>query len=135
MNVKLLREMFDDFKESAAAGLMSSDIWSVGTAQSIIGHNSQPAATALFNRMSGYLNKSLANAGFPPVNRYYMIDLADDKAAVVAYLSDEYLWGILVDTKQIQIGLLLHVILPEALGKFQQALNGSAGSLRNAATS
>ncbi len=122
MNINLLRETFAEFKENASEGLLASDIWAMSTGQAIIGYNSQPVATALFNRMSGYVNKSLADSGFPGVNKYYMIDLADNKAAVVVYISEEYLWGMLVDTTAMQIGLLLHVIVPQAREKFQKAI-------------
>lgn len=122
MKISLLRKMFEEFKDNAGPGLLASDIWAVATAQPIIGYNTQPAASALFNRIAGYINKALNDAGFPPVSRYFLIDLADDKVAVVVYLSPEYRWGMLCDTSSLEVGLLLHVIIPQAMSRFQEAL-------------
>jgi len=39
-------------------------------------------------------------------------------------LKFNYIWGILVDTKKVQVGLLNNVIIPKAINLFEEAHKG-----------
>jgi hypothetical protein len=123
MNIKKMKEAVDKLKEDLGDGILSTDIYSSADGQSIYGINSQPKACALFNQVTNFLTKSLKGSNFPLLGRYYIVDLADSKMFLVIPM-DGYQWGLFVDTKKIATGLLLNVILPEIVDKFEDALAG-----------
>ena len=123
MNIKKMKEAVDKLKEDLGEGLLATDIFSSADGQSLYGINSQPKACALFNQVTSSLTKSLKGSNFPPLGRFYIVDLADAKMVLVVPM-DEYQWGMLVDTKKTATGLLLNVILPEVVDKFEDALAG-----------
>ncbi|MBN2207533.1 MAG: hypothetical protein JW742_09025 [Candidatus Aminicenantes bacterium] len=123
MNIKKLKEAVDELKKDMGEGLISTDVFSSADGQSIYGFNSQPKACAFFNQVTDHLIKSLQGSGLPPLGRYYIVDVADDKIIMVI-ATEEFQWGMIVNTKKIQTGLLLNVILPEIVDKFQDARAG-----------
>jgi hypothetical protein len=123
MNIKKMRESVEKLKEDMGDGLLAADIFSTADGQSIYGFNSNAKACALFNQVTSFLSRSLKGSNFPPLGKYYIVDLADFKMVLVIPM-DEYQWGMLVDTKKTQTGLLLNVILPEIVDKFEDALAG-----------
>ena len=98
MNIRKMKEAVDKLKEDLGDGLLATDIFSTADGQSIYGINSQPKACALFNQVTNFLIKSLKGCNFPPLGRYYIVDLADGKMVLVIPM-DEYQWGLLVDSK------------------------------------
>ncbi len=119
MNVKKLKKTIEELKEDLGPALVATDIWAVADGQSIAGYNPQPKACALFNKVSSDLAKSLKDSNFPALNRYYLLDLFDDKMVVVIPLED-YQWGMLLDTKELQLGMLLNIVLPKMLDAFKE---------------
>ncbi len=101
---------------------MATDIWLTGTAQSIAGYNPNPQATALFELATEFMNKALLGAGYPGLNKYYMLDLEGDATVLVLQFEAGYQWGILVDSSKIQLGLLLNIAVPNARKAFLEAL-------------
>ena len=122
MNVKKLNEAIEVLKEDLGNALLACDIWLTGTGQSIAGYNSNPQATALFERVTEFMTKALKGGGFPGLKDYYMMDLEGDNVAVVLQLKGGYQWGMLVDGKKVQLGLLLNIALPNARRAFEEAL-------------
>ena len=122
MNVKKLTEMIKILKEDLGEALMASDIWTVSDGRSIAAYNAQPKATALFNRITKYLNKALDESDYPPLEEYYTVSLADKVIALVLPLGD-YQQGMLVDTKKIEMGLILNVTIPKLKETFKEALS------------
>lgn len=123
MDIKKLKEAVDDLKKDMGEGLIATDVFSNADGQSIYGINTQPRACAFFNQVTDHLVKSLQGSSLPPLGKYYIVELADDKIIMVI-ATNEYQWGLIVNTKKIQTGLLLNVILPEIIEKFQDALAG-----------
>jgi len=121
MNIKKLKEAVDKLKEDMGDGLIATDVFSTADGQSIYGINSQPRACALFNQVTNSLEKSLKGGNLPPLGKYYIVDLTDGKIIMVIPMN-EYQWALVVDTKKIQTGLLLNVVLPEIIDKFKDAL-------------
>jgi YesN/AraC family two-component response regulator len=107
-----LQETLQNFQNALGKALIATDVWMEADGQSLGGINPQPRATALFNQLTQYLSKSLAGSKFPPLSDYYMLRLDGDKAVIVSLLG-KYQWGILMDTKEVQMGLVVNVILPD----------------------
>jgi len=122
MNVKKLNHAIEVLKEDLGNALVACDIWLTGTGQSIAGFNSNPQATALFERVTEFINKALKGAGFPGLKNYYMLELEGDNVVIVMQLKGGYQWGMLVDGKKVQLGLLLNIALPNARRAFEEAL-------------
>ena len=121
MNVKKIQEIVTLTKEDVGEALIATDIWAVADGQSIAAHNPQPKASALFNRITIYLQKALSDAEFPAMESYYYMNLGDNIVALVLLLGD-YQQGMLVNTKEFQIGLLLNVTIPKILRTFEEAM-------------
>jgi YesN/AraC family two-component response regulator len=124
MNVSKLNKSIETLKESLGAGLLATDIWGTNDMQSIAGWNSQPAATALFGQIINSTNQALQGAGFPGLGKYCIFDLVDGKLVVLIPMGD-YAWGMLVDGKKAQLGLLLNVALPKAIAAFEDAITSN----------
>jgi hypothetical protein len=110
-------------KEDLGDALIATDIYSVHDGQGIVAYNPQPAANALFNRITGVMVKSLKESGFPDLGRYYQIELVGGKLITNMVLGD-YAWGMLVDTNKAQVGLLNNVIIPKLIEFFKEAEKG-----------
>ncbi len=123
MNIQKLNEAIETLKKDLGDGLLASDIWMSQDGQSIAAYNSKPEATALFNELTGFMNKTLKIAGFPILGRFYLLDLADRKMAIVIPMGD-FGWGMLVDGTKAQLGLLLNIALPHAIDVFEEAIAG-----------
>lgn len=121
MDVKKLNKAVDVLKEDLGESLIGCDIWPTGTGQSIAGYNSQPKATALFEQVTEYMKKTLSGAGFPGLNKYYMLDLEADSLVIVLQF-EKHQWGILVNEQKVQLGLLLNIAIPNAREAFEEAL-------------
>jgi DNA-binding response OmpR family regulator len=121
MNVQKLNKAIEILKESMGGALMATDIWGSADMQSIAGFNSQPAATALFGQIIVSTNRALKDSGFPMLGKYCVFDLVDGKMVVLIPMGD-YAWGMLVDGKKAQLGLLLNVALPKAIAAFEDAI-------------
>ena len=122
MNVKKLKESVAILKDDLDGALMATDIWLTGTGQSIAGYNTNPQATALFERVTEFMNKALSGAGFPGLNKYYMLELEGNATVLVLQFDAGYQWGILVDSSKVQLGLLLNIAVPNARRAFLEAL-------------
>ncbi len=121
MNIEKLNKAVEVLKDDLGDGLVACDIFSVADGMSIAGHNPQPKASALFNQMTTNLMRTLRAANFPNLNRYYILDLEGDHMVVILPMGD-YRWGILIDTKKVQLGLLLSIAIPNSLEAFAEAV-------------
>ena len=124
MNVSKLNKSIDTLKENLGGALLATDIWSSSDMQSIAGWNTQPAATALFGQIINSTNQALQGSGFPRLGKYVIFDLVDGKLIVLIPMGD-FAWGMLVDGKKTQLGLLLNVALPKAIAAFEDAITSN----------
>lgn len=123
MDLKKLNGTIQVVKEDLADGLISTDIWSTADGKIIAGFNSQPKAAALLNRIGKQLIDSIKIAKFAPFDKYYALDLHDDKL-LLCLTFDDYWWGMLLDAKKVPLGLLLNIVVPKAIEGFNEALSG-----------
>lgn len=121
MNVQKLNKSIETLKENLGGALLATDIWGTADMQSIAGFNPQPAATALFGQLINATNRALRESGFPILGKYILFDLVDGKMVAVIPMGD-YAWGMLIDGKKAQLGLLLNVALPKAIAAFEDAI-------------
>ena len=121
MNVEKLNECIEIPKSQLGDGLLATDIFGAADGQSIAGFNPQPAASALFNKLSDFMIEALDSAGFPPMGRYYTLSLEGNKMVIVI-LFGEYRWGMLIDGEKAQLGLLLNVVMPKMIKALEEAL-------------
>ncbi len=121
VNVKKLGEAIDGLKGDLGEGLVAADVWAVADGVSLGGHNSNPAATAVFNKITDLVGGALKDAHFPELNRYWMLDLADGKICVVMP-AGEYRAGMLVDSGKVALGIVLSVALPKFGAALQEAM-------------
>ena len=124
MNVSKLNKSIETLKENLGGALLATDIWGSADMQSIAGWNTQPAATALFGQIILTTNQALKGSGFPMLGKYVIFDLVDGKLIVLIPMG-EYAWGMLVDGKKTQLGLLLNVALPKAIAAFEDAITSN----------
>ena len=121
MDVKKLEAIIKQFKKDLGDALLATDIWTTADGTIITGFNSQTAAAALFNRIRLLINEALKGAKFPLMNKYYILHLEGGNTSAAMQFGD-YQWGILVDTKEVQLGLLLNVHIPKAMDAIKEAL-------------
>jgi len=118
LNVSKLQEVFETFKQDMGAGLLASDIFDKENLIPLIGYNSNPVACALFGKIYHFIHEAAKEAGFPPMHRYFLIDLKDNKAVIVVDLHERYLLGMLADLTKVQIGIVLNVVIPKVIREF-----------------
>ncbi len=101
--------------------LLAMDVWDRSTGFSLGGINTQPAATALFNHITGDIVGILNDSGYPGLNRYYMLDLEDNKSVVITMHSDVILSGMLLDSSRASLGIVVGLVLPKLIADMQAA--------------
>jgi hypothetical protein len=121
MNVENLNKAIDTLKKDLGEGLVSADIWTAVDGQIIAGINPQPKAAALFNKLTMDMAKNLKTAGFPELGRYWLVDLVGGMIGIVIPLGD-YEWGMMLDSNKAPLGLLLNVVIPQAIDSFEKAI-------------
>lgn len=120
LDIAKLEAAIEDLKGVLKDGLMAADLWDRQTGLSLASFNAQPAAVALFTQVTNDLASALSTAGFPGLNRYFLLDLDGDSSVLIIRHGNDLLGGLLLNNKKANLGLLLAVALPrtlETLGK------------------
>jgi hypothetical protein len=120
INVERLQTLVNEMHESLP-GLQATDIWIADAGESLAAYNGQPAALEVTNNLTNLLIESLTASGFPPINRYYLLDLSGDLASMVILHGDGLRQGVLLDTRFTNIGTMLALGLPMALRGVEEA--------------
>jgi hypothetical protein len=123
IDVKILEVAVQDLRNVLRDGMVATDIWDRASGLSLAGFNQQPVAVALFTRITGELESSLADSQFPHLSRYYLIDMEGNHTAVVINHGN-VLQGLLVDNKRANLGLLISVAIPRMVEAVQKAKGG-----------
>jgi hypothetical protein len=121
INVDKLEAAIQELKSTLKEGLLASDIWDSSMGLSLAGYNPQPAAVALFTEMTNILRSTLADAGFPGLNRYFILDLEGDHMVMIIRHGNGLLQGILLNSKKVNLGLLMSVVLPKMIISVERA--------------
>ncbi len=123
---KALEEAVQDLRRVLRDGLIATDIWDRDAGLSVAGFNQQPVAVALFTRITAELSSALTDAEFPPLARYYLLDMADNHTAVVLN-HGRLLQGMLVDNRRANLGLLISVAIPRMLEQVAAGMGEESG--------
>ncbi len=122
MDLQKLRESIEWLKKQLGPGLMAADIWSdIGL--SLAGYNEHPEAVALFNEVTKFLKRAVAESGgsFPGLGRYYLVELEGGKRLALVLMAGDLQWGILVDATHTSLGVIVSVILQGAIKRLHEA--------------
>ena len=121
IDTKVLDLAVQDLRNVLRDGLIATDIWERTAGLSLAGYNQQPVAVALFTRITTELESSLTDSNFPPLARYYLLDMEGNHTVAVVN-HGALLQGILVDNKRANLGILISVAIPrmvEAVARAQ----------------
>ncbi len=129
MRISKLNESIEILKEGLGRSLVVADCIGIQDGMSIVRYSAvgeQTHAAPLICSMTAYINNTLKQVGVNGLGKYYMLDidgrpLAQDFMKLVLVPLHEYQWAIIV-TSQVQLGMLLHVIVPKLIDKFEEAL-------------
>lgn len=114
IDTKLLELAVQDLRNILRDGLVATDIWDRTAGLSLAGFNAQPVAVALFTRITEELETSLTDSNFPPLSRYYLLDMEGNHTAAVLNHGN-LLQGMLVDNKRANLGILISVAIPRMI--------------------
>ena len=114
IDTKILDSAVTDLRNVLRDGLVATDIWDRIAGLSLAGFNQQPVAVALFTRITTELESSLTDSNFPPLARYYLLDMEGNHTVAVIN-HQALLQGILVDNKRANLGILISVAIPRML--------------------
>jgi FixJ family two-component response regulator len=101
-------------KKELGEALLSSQFFTTEDSKELSSYNISPETCKIFNEMTQKTNKYLNEMKLPSINRYYIIDLADNKTLIVVTFR-KYQWVILVDSRELKLGLLINLILPNII--------------------
>lgn len=122
VDIDVLQESWTEQQKFLKDGLIGGDIWDYGTGLSLSSVNTMPEAVAMFNRLTDELKETLSGSGLPELNRYFILNLEDDKLFVVVRHNDDLLQGMLLNPKKVNMGILFTVAVPKALEKVKKAI-------------
>ena len=120
IDTKLLDLAVQDLRSVLRDGLVATDIWDRTDGLSLAGFNQQPVAVALFTRVTTELQSSMADSNFPPLGRYYIIDVENNHTAAVIN-HGLLLQGMLIDNKRANLGILISVAIPRMIEAVSKA--------------
>jgi hypothetical protein len=121
MNVQKLDQCVENVKRDLGEGCLATSIVSMSDGLAIASYNSSPKAAAIFSEITENISKGLAKGPYPPLGKYYILDLCDNKMLIFMPLGD-FQWGVALDTSKVKLGLLLNVVLPEMINNFESAM-------------
>ncbi|NPA43135.1 MAG: hypothetical protein GXO27_03795 [Chlorobi bacterium] len=120
MDIKKLQKAIEVLRNDLGDALVSTDIYPSGVGTPLVGYNSNPQASALFDQVTTYIKKALDGAGFPTLKDYYLLKV--DGGLVVVLIFDDYQWVMFVDDSKVNLGILLNIAIPNAQKAFKEAL-------------
>ncbi len=112
IHIPTLEQGVKNFVSKLQGGVIATDIWVRETGTSLAGLNQQPAAVEMFNHMTSNLDGTLAGSGFPPLHRYYMLDLENGHIVLIIRHGNDLLQGVLLQADKVNLGMLFAVALP-----------------------
>ena len=127
MNLKTVNALMAEVEDGLNGGLAAVDVFSKSSGMSVAGIRSSPKACALFNILSERITETIKKSGLP-VPEYVsqtMLRLGEDASVliVVVDLTDKYRMGLAVDCNKASLGVLVSVVLPEAIPRLREALH------------
>ena len=120
-DIAALEQAVSTLQQILREGLLSADVWDRTTGLPLASHNSNPVAVALFNDIAGNIVSALGDSGFPPMKHAVMVDLEDDRMAVVLTFSDRLAGGVLLDKTTTNLGVVSAMAVPRLVEQVRAA--------------
>lgn len=124
LDIPTLQAAMDEMAAELGAGLGATAIWDRGTEHVYLEFEAPPSAPSLFNTLTKEIGVSLDTAGFPDINRYFLIDLKDGIMIVIIKHREDVLQGILVSAENANLGSLFGFVIPAQLEAVEAARGG-----------
>lgn len=121
IDIEKLNATMEEVKATLKDGLLASEIWDREAGLSFVSYNPQPVAVALFTEVTKMLKTALSDSGFPGLRRYYLLDMENDHIVMVILHGNDILQGLLMNSKKVNLGILLSVVLPKAIEAVEKA--------------
>jgi len=126
MNLKTVNSVLAEIEDGLNGGLSTIDVFSKSTGMTVAGVRSSPKACALFNILSERITETIKKSGLP-VPDYVsqtLLRLGEDGSVmiVVVDLTVKYRMGMAVDVQKASLGVLVSVVLPDAIPRLRDAL-------------
>ncbi|HVO67592.1 MAG TPA: DUF4388 domain-containing protein [Syntrophales bacterium] len=118
-------ECMEICKGDIGKALISVSVMSMTDGKALGEYNSDPETVFLFNEITNYMKGILEKNSSEALGRYYIVDLLKDNKMLLSLLCGkyEYQWGIVFDSTEVQLGLLLNVIIPKITKVFENAIS------------
>jgi len=126
MNLKTVNSVLAEIEDGLNGGLSTIDVFSKSTGMTVAGVRSSPKACALFNILSERITETIKKSGLP-VPDYVsqtLLRLGEDGSVmiIVIDLTDKYRMGMAVDVHKASLGVLISVVLPDAIPRLRDSL-------------
>ena len=126
MNLKTVNSVLAEIEDGLNGGLSTIDVFSKSTGMTVAGVRSSPKACALFNILSERITETIKKSGLP-VPEYVsqtLLRLGEDGSVmiIVTDLTEKYRMGMAVDVQKASLGVLVSVVLPDAIPRLRDAL-------------
>ena len=126
MNLKTVNSVLAEIEDGLNGGLSTIDVFSKSTGMTVAGVRSSPKACALFNILSERITDTIKKSGLP-VPDYVsqtLLRLGEDGGTmiIVTDLTDKYRLGMAVDVHKASLGVLISVVMPDAIPRLRDAL-------------
>lgn len=126
MNLKTVNTVLAEVEDGLNGGLANIDVFSKSTGMSVAGVRSSPKACALFNILSERITETIKKSGLPVPGfvSQTLLRLGEDGSImiVVIDLTEKYRMGLAVDCTKAQLGVLISVVLPDAIPRLRESL-------------
>ncbi len=120
LHIEKFQRLIAATRDVLADAVVRTDVFLSADGHSLAGWNSHPAACSAFAGITRSLIDSLAASHFPPLGNYYLLDLAEDKQALIA-VSGAVQLGMLLIRSRVPQGLLTQVVIPKALAALSES--------------
>jgi len=122
MDIQKLNECLEHLKQDLGEGLIASSIIAMSDFDALAAtERSSPMTASIFGEVTNVIQDALSKESYPPLGKFYYMDLAESKGLIFIPLGD-YQWGISIDTRKCKLGLLLNFILPSMISNFEDAV-------------
>ncbi|MBZ5715376.1 hypothetical protein [Nannocystis pusilla] len=126
MNLNEVQATLTDMEDAMLGGLAAIDVFSKTSGMSVAGLRSSPRACALFNILVDRIGETIKKSGLPVPDSIHqtLLRLGDDGQVmiVVVDLTDKYRMGMALDCSRAQLGIVVSVVLPDAIPRMRAAL-------------
>ncbi|HYA15531.1 MAG TPA: DUF4388 domain-containing protein [Syntrophales bacterium] len=120
-----LDECMEICRRDIGKALISVSVISMTNGKALGEYNSDPETVILFNEITNFMKGILEKSSPEALGKYYIVDLLKDNKMLFSLLCGkyEYQWGIVFDSTEVQLGLLLNVIIPKITKLFEDAIS------------